>query len=308
MNRRRFGGVGLGIGIVLVACSGSSSSGPGASTPEGACDQYVSTFCNKIAECFPFAIKAAYKDANDCIARQKDQCVKSLNAPSTGANPSNVSACATAISAATCDDVFKQPDACKTPAGSLADGAPCADGAQCQGRACNKTGDSDCGACAKRIPAGGDCSTGQCDDGLTCASNGKCVAPGGAGSSCGESQPCLTPLVCSKGTCGKGGAAGAACSAEEPCNSLGGLGCDPASKTCKEVKFANPGETCGLVDGTFVGCAAGGDCNIASGTTSGTCQAALADGAACSEDGPGCQEPAECRNGVCTISDPGACK
>src|SRR5688500_11228813 len=119
MNRRRLGGVGLGLGIVLGACSENSSSGPKASTPEGACDQYVSAFCNKIAECFPFAIKATYKDANDCIARQKDQCVKSLNAPSTGANPSNLSACASAISGAICDDVLKQPDACKTPAGSL---------------------------------------------------------------------------------------------------------------------------------------------------------------------------------------------
>lgn len=311
MIRRNIGLVGLGTAIFLVACSSSSSGGVGASTPDGACDQYVSSLCNKLAECFPAFIKISYKDANDCVARQKSTCMKALSAPSTGATPELLSGCASSYSARSCNDIFKQPDAsdaCKTPAGSLADGAPCGDDAQCSGRACNITGDSSCGACAARIAAGGDCTKGKCDDGLTCARNGKCVAPAAAGSPCSDSQPCSTPLVCSAGTCAEGGAAGANCGEDAPCNALKALFCDPTSNQCKELKIANAGEACGLVSGSFVTCSAGGNCKQGAGG-SGTCQAAAADGAACNaENGPGCQEPAECINGVCTVTDPGACK
>jgi hypothetical protein len=301
MIRRSVGVLGLGIGIWLVACSGSSSTG-GSGSPEAACDGFVSTFCNKLNECLPFAIKAAYKDANECISRQKSQCVKSVNAPSSGLTAAYLDACTSSYSASSCDDILKPSDACKTVAGSLADGAPCGEDTQCTGRACNKTGDSNCGACAQRVGAGADCTNAKCDDGLTCAQNSKCVAPAAAGASCGETQPCQTPNVCSKGTCGPGAAAGASCADGEACNAFKGLICDPTSKTCKEVKVANAGEKCGLVDGQFVLCAAGGTCK------SGTCAAPLADGASCTADGDGCQEPAECLNGVCTISDPGACK
>lgn len=299
-------GLGVAVTFTLIACSSDSSGG--ASTPEGACEQLVSALCNKLNECLPFAVKAAYKDAAECITRQKSQCVKSLSAPSTGLTPAFVSGCASAYSSATCNDVLKQPDACKTPAGSLADGTPCGEDSQCVGRACNTNGISNCGACSTRVAAGGDCTGGKkCDDGLSCAPNGKCVAPAGAGTACGDNQPCQTPLVCSKGTCSEGAAAGASCADGEACNAFKGLLCDPTSKTCKELKVANPGETCGLVDGSFVACGAGGKCKTGTGG-SGTCQAPVADGAACTADGPGCQEPAECVNGVCTINDPAACK
>lgn len=284
-----------------MACSSSSSGGISGS-PEAACDSFVSAFCNKLNECLPFAIKASYKDAAECISRQKAQCVKSVNAPSSGLTAGYLDGCTSAYSSVSCENVLKQPDNCKSVAGSLADGSPCGEDAQCTGRACNRTGDSNCGACGQRVAAGGDCTTGKCDDGLTCAQNSKCVAGAAAGASCGETQPCQSGLVCSKGTCGQGAAAGGSCADGEACNPFKGLACDPTSKTCKEVKVANAGEKCGLVDGQFVLCAAGGTCK------SGTCAAPLADGASCTADGAGCQEPAECLNGVCTISDPGACK
>ena len=303
MIRRAIGVTGIGLGVWLVACSSSSSGGIGGSaSPEAACDSFVTTFCNKLDECLPFAIKASYKDAAECAARQKAQCVKSLNAPNSGTTTAFLDGCTSAYSGVTCDNVLKQPDACKTPAGTLADGAPCGEDGQCTGRACNKTGDSNCGACSTRVAAGGDCKNAKCDDGLNCAENGKCVAPAAAGAACADNQPCVSGLVCSKGTCGQGVGAGASCADGEACNAFKGLFCDPTSKTCKEVKVANAGEKCGVVDGTFVTCAAGGSCK------SGTCAAPLADGASCTADSGGCQSPAACRNGVCTIPDPGACK
>ncbi len=50
-------------------------------------------------------------------------------------------------------------------------------------------------------------------------------------------------------------------------------------------------------------------CVGAKGTTKGTCQVYLADGAACTSGGaPDCQFPAKCRNGKCATLDPVACK
>jgi hypothetical protein len=114
--------------------------------------------------------------------------------------------------------------------------------------------------------------------------------------------------MCSNGTCANGAAAGTSCANGESCDQTKGLICDTPTKTCKELKLANPGETCGFVDGSIVGCGAGGKCNVTTGTGAGTCDAPLADGAACKVGGPGCQTPATCTNGVCTIPDPGACK
>lgn len=299
---------GLGLAVWLVACS-SDSTGAGASTPEGACDQLVNAICSKLNECAPLLVRLSYKDVNDCVARQKDQCVKSANAPSSGATPSAVSACASAYSSATCDTVFGPLDACKTPAGQLADGAPCGDGAQCAGRRCNTTAGSQCGACTTKAGAGANCdSSSDCDESLRCAQNGKCVAPSKAGAPCGETQPCVAPLVCSKGTCATGAGAGASCANGETCDAVKGLFCESQSKVCKELKLAKAGETCGFVDGTIVGCEAAGKCKVTTGQMTGTCQAAVADGAACTADGPDCQAPADCVNGVCTIPDPLACK
>jgi hypothetical protein len=297
MSRRSLVGLGLGLGLALIACS--SSSGGVAATPESACDDFVSALCNKLQECTPNAIAIAYKDANDCIARQKPQCVKAVNAPSTGATPSVVSDCAGAYRAATCDDFFAQPQACRTPAGALADGAPCGEAAQCTGRRCNKPTGSICGACAPRVPAGGDCkSTSDCEDTLICGPT-KCVVPSKAGEACGGTAPCAAPLLCSKGTCGAGVGAGESCADGEACKS--GLACEPSSKVCQELSFAKPGEACGLVSGSIVGCAGGAVCKD-------TCVAPAADGASCSAGGAPCQAPASCLNGVCTIPDPGSCK
>jgi hypothetical protein len=297
---------GLGIGIWVTACSTTSN---GTGDPQGPCDDLVNAICNKLQECYPLAIQLAYKDVNECMARQASQCVKSINAPSTGATAAYASDCAAAYRTLSCDKLTVAPDACKTPAGQLADGAPCGDGAQCTGRRCNKPTWATCGACSTKVAAGGDCkATSDCDDSLTCAKNGKCVVPAKAGAACGDTQPCEAPLGCSKGTCAAPLGAGASCAGGEACDAAQGLYCSQSSKTCTLIKFANPGEACRLTGAAFVGCAGGGTCKAAAGTSVGTCQAAAADGASCATDGATCEAPAQCLNGVCTIPDPGACK
>lgn len=303
---------GVALAVWLGACGGSSSSGGVASSsPEAACDSFVRALCNKVDECVPIGIRAEYKDAAECVARQKQSCLKTFAAPGITTTPADVDACTNAYTAASCDAILtRAPDACIFE-GSLADGTPCGDGAQCQGGACNKSGANACGACTQRSAAGGPCaSTAGCQSGLVCASQ-KCVAPAKAGASCSGSIPCEGALRCSKGVCTVPLAAGAACESgdDDACDRLKALFCDPTAKVCKEVKLAGPGEACGLVDGTFVGCAQGGKCKTSANTPQGTCLAAAADGQSCNEaSGPGCLEPAKCVDGVCTIEDPGACK
>jgi hypothetical protein len=301
VSRRTFAG--FAVTIVLVACSSSTSSPT--STPDGPCGELVTALCNKLKECFPFAVDVSYKDVDDCIARQNAQCAKSINAPGTGFTPAYASGCASAYRSVSCSDMFKPIDACKTPAGSLADGSACGEDSQCAGRACNRSVASPCGACGKRGAAGSDCTNGaKCEEGLVCAGAGTCVLPAAAGSSCGDGEPCQVPLQCFNGTCIEGGGLGAACSDDRQCDLLKGVHCDVPAGTCAELKIANPGESC---DEGISLCGAGSQCKTGARPT-GTCESPVADGAPCSADGPSCQEPARCLAGVCTIPDPSECK
>lgn len=300
--------VGLGIGL-LVACSGSSATT--SSSPEAACASLVDAVCGRLESCFPLTIRVAYKDVAQCKERQTTSCLKTFNAPGSTVTPADADACTSAYAALSCDALLggSAPEACRF-AGSLTDGTPCGDGAQCVGRNCRKAAGSTCGACSTRAAAGATCqASNDCLDELTCA-GGKCVAPAKAGAACSSTLPCEAPLRCANGVCAQPLAAGATCEPgpNDACDRLKGLFCDPTSKACKEVKLANAGEACGLVNGTFVACAAAGRCKTGP-TGQGTCLAAAADGQPCSDkDGPSCIEPADCVNGVCTLPDPASCK
>lgn len=302
--------VGVGLGVWLVACSGSSSGGTSTS-PESACAGLVQAVCGRLEECFPIAIRASYKDVAQCKERQTSSCLKIFNAPGSTVTPEKADACTSGYNALSCEALLagSSPEACRF-AGTLTDGTPCGDGAQCTGRNCRKTGGNTCGACSTRGAAGATCqASGDCLDELTCA-GGKCVAPAKAGAACSTNQPCEASLRCANGTCAQPLAAGTTCEsgANDACDRLKGFFCDPTAKVCKEVKFANAGEACGLVNGTFVACAAAGHCKTGA-NGQGTCQAAAADGQPCdTKNGPSCIEPADCVNGVCTLPDPAACK
>lgn len=301
----------VGFGISLLACSGSTANGDGA-TMDSACNTFIDALCSKLDACAPLVTRVQYKDVAECKARQKQTCLKAFLAPGTGATPSAVNACGSAYSGLSCDDIFagSTPPACRI-AGTLADGAPCGEATQCAGAACRKTGSNTCGACSTRGASGAACTSNtDCAYELTCA-EGKCIARSKAGAACSDAQPCEGNLHCKDGTCAVALEAGAACTPTEgECNSAKGLTCDGTAKVCKEVKLANAGEPCGIVDDAFVVCAAAGKCKlVAGGAGKGVCEVAAADGQPCNtQTGPNCIEPAECTNGVCTITDPSSCK
>lgn len=296
--------------LVLVACSGDDATGTSAS-PESACAGAATKACAKFKSCASIFIQSVYGDDATCAARVQLECLAGLRANGTGATPASAVGCGSAIEGATCEALLAgEVDACWVKAGTLSDGTACAVDTQCAGSNCRKGSDASCGACSTRGGAGATCATNSdCQQPLECHGD-KCVALGKAGAACSESTPCVSSLRCTGGACAKPLAAGATCDPQDSaCDLIAGLFCNARTKVCATFTLAAAGAPCGLIDGAFVGCTAGGECTGATLDKPGTCRAAAADGQACDdENGPRCIEPARCVSGVCTLPDPNACK
>jgi hypothetical protein len=299
----RFGGA-LGLAsFVLLACSGSDSAAP--PSAEDACNAYAEAACAKLDSCAKVYIQIEFGDKATCLARAKLGCLPSLNAPGTGTTTAQISSCASALPDASCADVLgrKMPEACKTVAGTRADGVACADDSQCVHELCRKPKGAACGVCSSPSAAGGACqSDGDCDDGLTC-SHDVCTPFGAAGASCDETHPCNPTLVCKSGTCATPPALGSPCTDTLECGLIEGAVCHPTKKVCATLGIAAAGAACEELTGdTFSICGAKGTCK------SKVCLAAAADGQPCDDEaGPKCTSPATCTGGVCKITDPSAC-
>lgn len=294
----------LGAAIVTLVVACSSATG---TTTGSRCDSYASAVCTKLDACSHFAVALEYGDVATCTTRTAKGCQLGIDAPGTGVTAANLDACSNALGAASCDDLLggKPPDACKTPAGTLADGAACGEDAQCSGRRCRKSG-ATCGACSKRGAAGDSCTTSSdCEEGLRCS--GTCAVPVQAGGTCDTAHSCAIGLFCKAGVCAKSGGAGEACQATGvpgECNAIAGLYCNPQSKVCETITLLSAGQSCST-PGSL--CSAASTCVGTS--SSRTCLAPAADGAPCDDvKGPHCLGPATCENGVCTLDDPAACK
>lgn len=312
MARAAWAVVGSVLGL-LVACS--SSDDGGSASPDAACTNLTATLCAKVKTCFPDLYPALYTDDATCQARAKISCLNTVNAKGTAITSADLDACSSALNGLSdCNQALdfdrNPPEACKPKAGAGAAGAACQDSSQCSTKYCKLGTASACGACAARAGAGAHCDVGDdCEYGLDCGGNNTCVAPGAAGESCSNDKPCKAGLVCKTGTAGSASGtcsapsnAGEACTGDE-CDSSKGLFCNPSSKTCQKVTFASAGGACGFTGGNITLCqGSGSNCNVAAGTETGTCQAALADGAACGTTATAsCQEPARCVNNVCTL-------
>ncbi|MDP8999167.1 MAG: hypothetical protein M3O46_03550, partial [Myxococcota bacterium] len=197
-------GVWAAIVIAVAACSGSATNGNfgdaggglGSVTAEQACTDMANTVCTALQSCLPLYTQLLYGDMTTCAARTKVTCPSTLGASGTGLTPAGVEACASAIGATSCTDLFagNTPSACVTH-GSLIQGAACADNAQCAGANsyCNVAPGQTCGVCGTLAAAGGSCILKRdCGPGLECGkgtgalqtSAGTCVAAGAAGATC----------------------------------------------------------------------------------------------------------------------------
>lgn len=296
---------------VLVACSGDTESA--SVSPETACNDVATAFCEKIESCASLLSKVAYADKATCIARSKINCVSSFAAPGTSATPTRAAQCARDAKTASCDDLLGRtpPETCRTLSGSLDDGTACGHDAQCKNKFCRLAEGTSCGACSGLGAAGARCeSNDECDYGLSCEGK-KCAARGKAGSGCSATAPCLATLTCVGGVCATPLAAGAACTFkpnQNPCDQINGFYCHPKTNVCTAFGTATAGGQCEVSIDQVVVCTAGSECSRGD-QQKGTCVAPAADGAACNNaTGPKCVAPARCTNGVCTITDPALCK
>jgi hypothetical protein len=311
--------------ITLAACSGSSTSS--SVTADQAAGNAAGALCQKYDSCSAFFVQIAYGDVDACTAALKTTLASALAASGTGATPTQVAACATAVGTASCDQVLSHdlPSPCQPVAGQLAAGAACGDSSQCQSAYCHKGSGSTCGACAGAPSPGVACGADDdCPAGNVCTKQSTCAPPGAAGASCDPVQrPCKATLACKSGTCANPDPAGAPCTrtttgatSTDTCDALAGLYCN-AQGTCAKIGLAAAGQACLLVNGSLAACSANGTCNVPTMlSTSGTCLGAAAPGASCTAKGtgisyavksPDCAPPATCDNGVCTIPDAARC-
>lgn len=264
------------------------------------CAAYTAATCGKMAQCWPWLLKASYGDMETCVHRSAALCSNVLTAHGSSWTPEKIDACAEALPTISCDTWWNSvAPACDPGPGQLADGTRCIDKSQCQGGACLQGGSSGCGVCSSVSPLGGPCqASAECAPGAACSPEGKCVLPIEEAGSCDAQNLCAVSLRCVQGKCVPLARAGEACDpAGFDCNFFEGLTCDPSTNQCASVKLAPAGQPCGPINGELITCGAGAICSA-----QGVCVAPLPDGAACgAQSESSCTPPATCIGGTCTI-------
>ena len=300
-------GLSLAAMAVVFACSGS-----GDDAEAKACSSYASNLCARFNACAPVYVEVVFGDAETCTSRQKLTCGPKFGAAGTGATASNLSACADAVDAVSCDDLLdgNLPAACTGIHGSLSVGSGCvAGGVQCPvGTYCNVQPDQNCGVCESSMPEGQVCETQtQCASGLTCAAN-TCGALVDMGGACDPGHQCKATLTCRAGTCAARLGLGETCVTKTDCDSAHGLYCNTQTLVCDAVMLAPVGQPCGDLPSGKTQCLAS-SCITPSNGTTGTCEAYAADGGSCgtAASPTTCLTPAACVQGTCTLPDPSAC-
>lgn len=293
-----------------------------------ACTEEQDALCALRMTCSSYVIAHQYTDLAACQSRGVAACEAALAAGGTAQTPTGVEACAQAYPTESCADYFdgNPVAACVPPAGARANGMTCGASGQCASTFCAIGRDAICGACAALPAAGATCQVAaDCGRDLACvtpgsATTGTCVAYAALGAAClASSQPCGSGLSCVgenagtgvMGTCQSSATTvGASCDGSRKtmasCDAELGLACIPTAKgsavgTCQNIMLAAAGAPCGEIGAMpitgFAACAAGGQCVRPATSTTGTCMAPAADGAACDNDptiGPGCLTGAKC--------------
>lgn len=286
---------------------GGGQTGPSvdAKAAEQACTSLAQSHCARLRACAPGLYPMLRVDDATCISTTAKRCLLDQRATGSRLDATGTTACATALSAAACEDVIadRLPAACR-PAGSLDAGKPCGTGLQCQSGFCAGASDAGaCGICAPPVQAGGACLAGKCPSGLSCRSN-VCVASKKLGEACSATSQCGIGQVCDGHVCATARAAGELCALDADCNWLDGLYCSFGTSRCTKVSIAAVGESCGpSSQGDTKACAAAGECGGAE-----LCIARPKETEACSANGPKCSPGLACLAGACAAFDPGSCK
>jgi hypothetical protein len=285
----------------------------GATTPSdsAACQTLAQARCQRLAACSAADLAKRYPDEATCEMRIELSCTAALGAANTGATPNTVETCAASLPDEACPAFLAadQTDACMPQTGTRATGAACEFPAQCASMYCAIASDSLCGQCAALPQVGDSCADQGCAPNQVCvASTMTCQVAVADGGACTADLPCVEGDACvganagtnTMGSCkAQPTTVGAACDPKRQtaadCNIDAGVVCDTTSDQCVAQPIVAAGMTCGDVAGVPTRCAAGGTCVKPTGSTTGTCVAPAADGAACdTAAGPGCLTPAKC--------------
>jgi len=276
-----------------------------------ACTDLDTSLCGALGACSTFVLQLSFGDLATCVARNDLACTIGQAPSGVGRTTADLEACGRALPAATCPDLIarKLPATCQDPPGTVINGAACGSGLQCASTFCKRQGAA-CGVCAPRAGAGESCNgNDQCQPDLVCAGSA-CVAPAESGAACDDKHPCRDDLYCKSGVCSAKAGPGESCAdTDKACDLVRGVGCNPFTHVCQNVRVAKKGDPCGIVGGTLVLCEASGLCEGATLAVPGTCTAAAGDGAACGNaaNGRGCLAPASCANGVCRLPANASC-
>ncbi len=195
--------------LAVAACSSTTTATPGQANSD-ACGRVFEAYAKVDALCVAEGAKG--QPSGSYLGAQKGSFARSCgnlaSAPGSGITTAYLDACASALNAVTACTDSDKVDACRTPMGTLGDGAGCADDSQCASGDCknssSSSGGSDagvsgdaglaakakyCGTCVPTLAEGAACGTAgitaSCRQDLRCA-GGKCVtrAPVADGVSC----------------------------------------------------------------------------------------------------------------------------
>ncbi len=300
--------------LLLASCASEPTTDPNIA----ACQGWASAVCTAQEKCAPFALSSTWGDASTCEARRSAICLATLRVAGTAANASTVSACASAIKAASCEinSIIETLPACLPVAGSLAAGAACAVDSQCISTYCRITAGvpgTACGTCAARAPEGQLCyADSDCQGDLKCYATQSvkhCMARAQIGEKCDDTHICIAPATCQGTTCAAPAALGAKCDVgTKNCDAGQGAYCHDQKALCTAFKTAKEGAACNLINGEFVKCSYGLTCgDLKDGI--GTCKLIPDQGEACSSgDNPPCRAGLICDAGLCGVAKFSSCK
>ncbi len=253
------------VALVLAGCPADPTS-----SEEDACNGYYDAVSSLASSC------GLSMDGFGDRSRFLTSCQKSVAAPGSGVTPAFLNTCSASLKGK-CD---VETTECKTPAGTLDDGAACVSHAQCKSKGCARASDALCGKCVPLKALGAECdpATDRCAEGSSCVNQGSTTGKG----TCKTNPPKLK----------EGDACGDASSGSGYCDE--GLTCDYAG-TKKCVKEGDVGADCGTGKPS---------CKSKLVCTGGKCAEPPGEGGACD---PASSEGVLCKTGLACDGDAKKC-
>jgi hypothetical protein len=200
------------VSLVFAWSCGDDGTGDAEPTLEELPDALIEALCPELESCLGENGSRILFGSGGCAERLRQQLedgdfqatIAAVEAGRVRYDGSQVKACLASFNGLGCGFQTRRSftsEACVAVLeGDVEPGGDCALDEECKGSAfCKRDGNSCPGTCSELLEAGDTCTKDdECADGLTCASNDRCIAPGRLGEACGRiaDAPCAAGLVC----------------------------------------------------------------------------------------------------------------